>query len=274
MKIAIIGCGYVGIALASQLQNDGHEITVTTRSPSKATALAKQTARICILQGNDVNALVDLLQDQDAAILCLAADNQAAYESTYLDTAKALAKAVEHTPKLAQIVYTGSTSVYGEHHGAVVSEDTPLSPAHASGRILAATESQLLQLATPQRHVCVLRLGEIYGPERHLGERLRSLNGCALPGSGQNLTNLIHLEDIVGAIVFTLKHRLSGVYNLCNDLHVTRQSLYADICRKEGLPQVIWNAAAPSMHGGNKSVSNAKLKAAGYAFMHPNPMKD
>ncbi|HEV8052487.1 MAG TPA: SDR family oxidoreductase [Parachlamydiaceae bacterium] len=268
MKIAIIGCGYVGSALSAKLKREGHYVTTTTRTHSKVPSLKLISDEVYIIQGYDTALMSELLQDQEAVVLSLAADSQEAYESTYLDTAKAVAVAVESAPKLKHIIYTGSTSVYGDHQGGVVDENTPVSETSANCRILIATENTLMGLVRQETdmNVCILRLGEILGPERQIVDRLRrmQMQSVSLPGDGSSITNLIHLEDIVAGIDFALCHHLNGIFNLCNDIHTTRKELYAKICAYEGLSPPKWDAEKVSVHGGNKLVSNAKIKAAGY----------
>lgn len=266
MKITIIGCGYVGSALAIKLKKNGHHVTVTTRSDAKIHSLQSIADDVHILEGNDTEAVKRLLASQEAVILSVAADSQDAYESTYLGAAKAIAEACEEAPNLSQIIYTGSTSVYGDHQGKIVNEETPTSPDHPTGKILLATEEILLKMSSKQRNVCIFRLGEIYGPNRQIADRLRRMNGKSLAGNGNSVTNLIHLDDIVEAILFTLNRNLNGIYNLCNDKHVTRKELYTQICQEEEIPEMTWDSSLKSIHSGNKLVSNNKIKACGFQF--------
>jgi nucleoside-diphosphate-sugar epimerase len=266
MNIAILGCGYVGIALAAKLKDDGHHITVTTRSPEKAKSLKAIADDVIIAHGNNSDHLEQLLHNQEILIVCVAADNAASYENTYLDTAKALVKSVPRASKLKKIIYTGSTSVYGEHNGQIVDETTPATPTSPSAQILLQTEQQLLTLQSPQRDVTIFRLGEIIGPGREIADRLRRMNGTPLPGTGENITNLIHVDDIVKATELALNKSLSGIFNLCNDLHITRKELYDSICAQENLPPVTWNTSQKSLHSSNKVVSTTKIKAAGLSF--------
>ena len=269
MKIAIIGCGYVGSALAIKLKKDGHSVTVTTRSKEKFSNLQLISDHVCLIQGNDLPAMKNLLLNQDAIVISVAADDQDSYKSTYQETAEIVSKACLDMPNLKQIVYTGSTSVYGDHQGRAVDENTPTEAQNVTSKILLATENILLGLSSIDldRKVCVLRLGEIYGPGRRISDRLRQMKDRALPGDGSSITNLSPLDDIVGGIEFALKNRLDGVYNLCNDVHISRKELYARICEEEGLEEVKWDPNRVSLHSGNKLVSNAKIKAAGYKQM-------
>lgn len=273
MKIAIIGCGYVGTAIATWLKHQGHDITVTTRTTEKAEKLSSQFKSVYILQGNDAEALQLLMENQDVAIICVAADSANDYEKTYLGTAKSFNLATKSSAYLKHIIYTSSTSIYGDHQGRTVTESTEPNPIHSTGKILLDTEQTLMGISSASTRgclskVCIFRLGEIYGPGREISKRLRQLGNSFLPGIGQSFTNLIHIDDIVKAIDFALNNKLEGVYNLCNDVHLPRKELYRTLAKKLELPEPQWDASKTSIHSGNKIVSNSKLKDAGFIFSH------
>lgn len=261
-KIAIIGCGYVGKALAKHwTSSKNYTITVTTRSQEKAKELSHIADNVHILAEINEENLFAVLQNQDIVVITIAADNAGAYEKTYLNTAKVLAKVLSKPHSVKLVIYTSSTSVYGEHGGAWVDEMTTPVPHNSQTQILLETETTLLSLKSPSTKVSLFRLGEIYGPNREISERLRRLNGKALPGTGENYTNLIHVDHIVRIIDQAVQLQLQGIFNLCEDLHLPRMTFYQRICQKENLPQPAWdNKISP--HGGNKKVSNAKIKQA------------
>lgn len=262
MKICIIGCGYVGKAAAVKWKHEGHEITVTTRSLERAYELRPYADLIYILNDN----WQEIVEKQDIILLSVAPDNKSDYIETYLRTAEKLTQSVSRS-RVSQIIYTGSTSVYGEHQGRWVDENTIPQPFNAQGHILLSTEQILFKAATNQRKVCIFRLGEIYGPERSLEDRVRKLQGSVVSGNGENLTNLIHLEDIISALDIAVKQQLNGIYNLCNDIHIPRKDLYKRICEKNGWQEVIWNPAIANTHSSNKKVSNDKLKSVGWTII-------
>ena len=254
MNILIIGCGYVGCALALSLGEMGHHITVTTRTNEKVAHLSSIANEVKILEASDPDALREALAGQDIAIITVAAGSVENYEKTYLGTAKAISQATAHLPALKQIIYTSSTSVYGDHQGAEVDENTPTSPQHPSGKILVETEDILLSLSSPSLSVCILRLGEIIGPGRNPADRLRRMQGIPLPGDGSSIVNWVHLDDIVYAVKACVAQKLSGVYNLCRDDHPTRKEFYDKICREENLAAMEWDPTKISIHSGNKKV--------------------
>lgn len=262
MKIGILGCGYVGSAAAEFLRKEGHQISVTTRNASRTDELKSFADHVFILP----ESFQEFILQQEALIIAVAADSSHDYQSTYLGTAEKVIQCLPHAKQLRQIIYTGSTSVYGDHQGNWVNETTFTEPQNENGRILLETEKLLLNQSTNTRHVCIFRLGEIYGPGRKIEDRLKNSQHKIFPGNGSQLTNLIELHDIVKAIRMALSLNLNGIYNLCNDHHISRKALYEQLCQKFGLASVQWDESQISPHGGNKKVSNQKMKDLGFSF--------
>lgn len=270
MKAAILGCGYVGTAVAQLWQSQGVEVTATTTNPDRVDELQQVAAVIQVVNGSDPDGIAALLQDQDTLLICVGAGRQANYEETYLNTAKTVVKSLGQAPDLKQIIFTSTYSVYGNYEGIWVREDDPAKPATDNGRTMEETEKILLQAATPERKICIFRLGGIYGPGRELAEIYSRAAGQTRPGAGHEASNWVHLDDIVGAIAFAQIHSLSGLYNLVQDEISTVRELIDRVCTANHLNPVQWDPSQPSARPYNVRVSNQKLKAAGYIFRHPS----
>jgi nucleoside-diphosphate-sugar epimerase len=270
MRVAIIGCGYVGTAIAHHWRQElGLVVTATTTRQERVSELSSVPARVVVLKGDDAAALESVLQDQDTVLLSVGAPNANAYEETYLRTAETLVKVLEQTPTVQQLIYTGSYAVYGDRDGAWVDEDTSVAPANQNGEILCNTEQVLLAASSHRLGVCIFRLGGIYGPGRELAKIFRHAAGTTRPGTGVDATNWIHRDDIVAAVEFARQKRLQGIYNLVNDVPLTSRELLERLCERHGLAQVSWDPSAPKVRPYNARVSNQKLKAAGYQFIYP-----
>ncbi len=244
----IIGCGYIGTALAQLWISQGIEVTGTTTQPSRLEELSQLGIHATIYADNNVTALRQLMQGKDTIVITVAAKGRDSYRSTYLDTAKAVTEALPSYPGVKSVIYTSSTSVYGDHAGEWVDETSALKPQNAQTEILIQTEQVLLATKGP---VCIFRLGEIIGPGRSPKDRLKN-NSRPFAGTGQNYTNFSELDAIITAIDFAAKNGLSGIYNLCSDLHITRKEYYG--------PSVEWDSSQTTVHGGNKRVSSKKFK--------------
>lgn len=270
MNIAIIGCGYVGTELARLLSEHGNIVTCTTRSRKKLTSLQEVAQKTAVCKGADEKEIALIAKDQDAIVITVSADSLDDYKNTYLRTAQSLRHHAlsRKTPKT--LIYTSSTAVYGDHNGLWVDENSPLLADSDPTKVLIETEETFLSLAKLGWRVCILRLAEIYGPGRDLATKVRDLQGHVIPGKGDTYTNMIHLDDIVNAIHYTLVHSLEGVYNLADDDHPLRKELFDKLCDQLKINRIIWDSYLPKISRGNKRVSNHKIKAAGYVFKHPH----
>ncbi|MBD2384446.1 SDR family oxidoreductase [Cylindrospermum sp. FACHB-282] len=270
MNVAIIGCGYVGYTVAKYWQQNLNLIlSATTTTPERVPALQAVAQKVVVTQGNDTEGLKSILDNQDVVLLSVGAKSANAYEETYLHTAKTLVSVLPQFPRVSQLIYTGSYSVYGDRNGVWVDEETPLAPPNVNAHILRKTEEILLSATSENLRVCILRLGGIYGPDRELVKIFGRVAGTTRPGNGEDITNWVHLDDIVGAIEFARHQRLQGIYNLVDDAHLTSRELLDTVFTKHNLPNVIWDTNNQINRPYNTWVSNQKLKDAGYQFIHP-----
>ena len=274
MNIVIIGCGYLGLETASIWKKSKHHVTATTRNPEKLDALSKVAQKTIILKGNDEDELAPLIAHNEVILVTIAADNPEHYESAYLNTAQLFRHLALEMDLPRQLIYTSSTSVYGDHHGQWVDETSELFGKSDQAKILIEAENLYLSLQELGWDICLLRLSEIYGPGRELSTRVKQMEGHILPGPGDPYTNMIHKQDCASAIDYALRHDLEGIFNLSDDDHPTRKELYDAVSKKFHLPKVKWDPNHTALHSGNKRVSNHKIKAAGFALRHPHRVLD
>ena len=77
---------------------------------------------------------------------------------------------------------------------------------------------------------------------------IRSASGSVVPKNGSHINAWIHLHDIVGGWSFALERRLQGVYNLVDDLQLSRRDLSNALCEEAGLAPVIWETMIVLVH--------------------------
>ena len=286
MKIAIIGAAYTGMEAARHLQQLGHTITVTTTSDRRVADLEAVADRVIVMRGNDRNKMRELLAGQDAVLMTVAGGmvekegkfvmDLDLYTDTYVGTAQSLVESLDAAPDLQQIIFTGSWSVYGNAGGAdEVDEDTPPTPGSPFQQVYADTEAILFGAASEQLQVCVFRTGTIYGPQvgyipRQLPAQTLPLAGQTVPFDGDSPATIIHRDDVVGALVYALDNKLSGIYNLVNDISESKADFMGRFIAQAKLDPITWAG-----HGtGPKTLSNQKIKDAGYVFLDPRAEHD
>jgi nucleoside-diphosphate-sugar epimerase len=278
MNVAIIGCGYVGTAVAKCWQQKMTlAITVTTTTTERVQELQNIAQKVVVLEGRDRNGLESVLHGQDCVLLSVAPNRGSSYKDTYLQTAQTVIEAIKKSP-IKQLIYTSTCSVYGDKNGILVDEETLTEPENENQKILNQTEEVLLTELKDKLRVCILRLGGIYGANRELVKIYSRVAGKTRPGDGSEPANWIHLDDIVGAIEFARHYHLEGVYNLVDDANLSSREIIDRVCETHSLPKVIWDASQSSdkqslmpkaYRNYNAQISNQKIKDAGYKLIHP-----
>jgi len=273
-NIAVIGCGYIGSEIAHIWKNRGLHVTGTTRHSSKLDELAKVCQKGVLVKGNAEEEFAALIAANDTLLISVGADTPEDYDSAYRQIAQLFRHLALETDLPRRLIYTSSGSVYGDHHGRFVDEESDLLAQSEHAKILIETERLYHSLSELGWHVCILRLAEIYGPGRELSKRVKHHQNHPLPGTGEQFTNMIHKADVAVAIDYALRHHLEGVYNLADDDHPTRHALYSQVAAQHHLKPVQWDPHLTSMHSGNKRISNHKIKSEGFVFRFPHRILD
>lgn len=197
-RIAVLGAGYVGSAVATQLAGRGDMVWAVRRRERPA------EAGVTWLRGDVTGgAIAGLPASLDAVVLAVAPSGALdGYERTYPPAARA-AVALARASGAKALVYTSSTGVYGERAGGWVDERTEVRAEGPGNRALIEAEQLLLTAGLPG--VTVLRVSGIYGPGRDPRPRFGHAGQLAM--RGEYWVNLAHRSDIVGAILGALHHR-------------------------------------------------------------------
>lgn len=268
MRVLIIGCGYVGTALAARLLQRGAEVHAVRRTAAEATSPSLAGIRWLTLDITQRAAVQSLRQPWDFVINSVSSSRGGVevYRQVFLEAARHLSEIfAAHPPGL--YVHLSSTSVYGQTDGAWVTEDSPTEPASETARILVATEQHWLQAAAAGLPLTILRLAGIYGPGRCYWLS-QFLGGLARLGEGDSrFLNMIHRDDVVAAIWAALEHRAAAagrIFNVADDGPVTPRELYgwlAGVLQKPLPPQGQAGQTPPRKRAlTNKRISNARLK--------------
>ena len=239
---AILGCGYVGEAVAKAWRQEGHELWGTTTRHERLTNLAEIV------------------------------DTPVIFDSTFLGGLQILAEALQQRPRQTplQLVHLSSCGVYGNQQGALTDETVRPDSRHPVNGVLAMAEDLVQSLRSESVNVCILRLGGIYGPGRDIPAMLLSAAGGVVQRNGQNVPCWIHRDDIVSGVSFAFDHQLNDTYNLVNDTQCTGQELTDRLCEQAGLPLAKWLTIDTTDRVLNARVSNAKLKQLGFTLSQPS----
>jgi nucleoside-diphosphate-sugar epimerase len=268
-RIVIAGCGYVGTALALELRDDGHEVFGLRRDPSR---LPPGIEPLAADLGRRESLLV-LPEQIDFAVYALAPDDGTpeAYRVAYLDGLERFLRALsDQGEKPRRVLFTSSTSVYGQHRGEWVDEESPTRPARESGETLLLAE-RLLQASGFD--ATVVRFGGIYGPGRtRLVEQVE--RGDALVDPEPHFTNRIHRDDAAGMLRHLMRLEApASLYLGVDDDPADEAEVLRFLADELGVdaPRLRTPADPPARRrAGSKRCRNARIRGSGYAFRVPS----
>lgn len=281
MRVAILGCGYVGLELGRQIQAAGHEPVGVRRSPEGIEAIEDGGFEAVRADVTDPDEL-DRVPDPDALVFAASSGGRGAEaaRAVYVDGLRTVLRhfgSREDPPDL--LVYTSSTGVYGDHDGGWVDETTPLDPTTEKTKVLAEAE-RIARTEAPDHGIrgTVARFAGLYGPGRYRLERY--LEGPVTEG----YLNMVHRDDAAGAVGFLLDEGIVADEELAlvvDDEPVDKWAFadwLADRCgverppkrtKEERLADDVLSDVARRRILTSKRCTNEKLRELGYEFEYP-----
>ena len=249
-----IGHGFSARALSDLLIAEGWRVIGTTRSAEKAEKLKAQGIEAVVWPGNalpisDVTHLLTSVAPNDEGDPVL----------------KRYGEELRAAKNFEWVGYLSTTGVYGDHGGAWVDEDTPLTPSTKRGEARTRAESEWSQLDLPLH---IFRLAGIYGPGRGPFSKVRSGKARRIIKEGQVFSRT-HVEDIAQVLYASIKHPNPGrAYNVCDDDPAPPQDVIAYAAELLGVPvpeainieDAEMSEMARSFYAESKRVRNDRIK--------------
>ncbi|WP_046247012.1 Rossmann-fold NAD(P)-binding domain-containing protein [Hymenobacter terrenus] len=222
--VLVLGCGWLGLALARSLVATGHRVLGTTTSPE--TMATMDTAGIephLLRLGPDFNAPGEALLHRllsAADVLVLNVPPRAASAGGYPTLLRPVHRAVA-AAGTKHVLFVSSTSVYPDEPR-LMRETDALSTRDAASDVLRAEGHFVPRYG--QWKSTVVRLGGLIGPDRAPGRFLAGRRDLA---QGNAPVNLVHLTDAVGVLSAIIEHDVWGhTFNVCAAQHPARRDFY------------------------------------------------
>lgn len=260
MKRLIFGCGYVGLPVAQAWAAAGDDVFAVTRSAKRSKDFS-ELGLIPIVGDVTKPKSINDLPKVDTLLIAIGMD-RSRYDDirdVYVGGMETILGALPN--ECGHIIYISSTGVYGDFGGEWVREDSATDPTRDGGK--ACLEAEQLLWACPfADRTTVLRLSGIYGPGRIPSmTAVKSQQWNKLNPHGY--LNLIHLADIIAAILATAEQRPFGETALVSDgTPVNRREYYEFIAREIGVGPIDWPVDQMSMSdrsASSKRVCNQKM---------------
>lgn len=226
MRILVTGAsGFIGGVLSRRLLERGHDVTALVR---RAGSEPPGTRPLHADLGDGASVSAALAQAQPECVVHLAAEiasqrsarklRAVNVEGTRLLLAACVELAGGDATAGPRVVFA-STVVTGDAHGALLTEDTPLPVTTPYGRSKQEGEQIVLHSGLP---AIVVRPSHVYGPggwyADELVARLRQPGRLAVIGSGENLWDVVHVDDVATALVLAAERGPAGAtYHVVDD---------------------------------------------------------
>ncbi|MBA6355439.1 MULTISPECIES: SDR family oxidoreductase [unclassified Colwellia] len=260
-NVAIIGCGWLGHALAKQLLREEYRVTVTVQSEEKKQRLAKEQidTELLILPVEDPKSTVLSVFGHDTLIISITPQIRQG-RSDYPEKVAQLIEMAE-LGRVKKIVLLSSTAVYNGLSGLVDEQSVLDMNADKVATLIRAEKAA----EAFSGETVILRLAGLVGPERHPG---RFLQGRKLLSDPQAFINLIHQDDAVGVLMEIIKdENIRGIYNVVSATETSKQHYYHAAAEALNLPLPEFSFETSMRFG--KRINDEKLRNSfTYQFTH------
>ena len=206
--------------------------------------------------------LVVKLKEADHILVSIPPENQ---EDLVI---KNFSKFIESS-KVKWITYLSATSIYGDHKGEWVNENSKANPISNNGISRLKAENAWFSLEKNKKiPVQIFRLSGIYSNEKNILIRLKS-GGVKLINKKNHFFSRIHVDDISNILFKSLSKFKSGeIYNLSDDKPSTSEEVTlfgAKILNIENIEKIevdqIKSEMLKNFYNESKKVSNKKMKS-------------
>ena len=274
-SVGIIGCGWLGSALATELLAQDIQVIATrsnTDNVAKLTAHGIKAYEL-MLPAEQAELNNHAIFNAQCIVIAITPQFRQGRED-YAEKVAALVKAANTSVQVKKIILLSSTAVYNGLSGKVT-ESAKLDFTAEKVSVLNQAEQAVLAFTGQENKTGnVLRLSGLVGPNRHPGKFL--LHGRMLK-SPEAKVNLIHQDDAVGLIIALIKQQdnaLSnqqdnygsiGIFNGASDTHVSKEVYYQVAANALGQPEPRFASKTPEVNPRTVCSEKAKREL-GYQF--------
>ena len=274
INIFCFGFGQVAKNFIKKLIIEKYNITLTTTSRNESSKEnfngINYNSRLFNSDRFD-NNLLEELKEADHILVSIPPEKQ---EDLVV---KNFSKFIEDA-KVKWITYLSATSVYGDHKGEWVNENSKTKPTSPNGTARLKAENLWLSLQMNKKlPVQIFRLSGIYSNEKNILVRLKQ-GTAKIINKNDHYFSRIHVEDIANILFKSLSKFKSGeIYNLADDKPSSSEEITlhgAKLLNIKSPEKIkvnkIENEMLKNFYKDSKRVSNKKIKEYfSYSFKFP-----
>ena len=222
-SILIIGCGWFGLPLATELTNNEMRVIGTKRSvdafhtliDNNITPVELDLAKV--IHQEHYGTLSNEYFNTDYLLVNIPPRTRSGNEF-YIEELECLTRLLDIT-FYKKVIFISSTGVYPNIEKTMI--ETDVTDIEHGNEILFNAE----KIFVKYDNAVILRFAGLIGPSRHPGRFFSTENDVT---GGNMPVNLVHLSDCINAVQALLNaDKSSRVYNLCIPHHPTKQEFYS-----------------------------------------------
>lgn len=242
-QISIIGCGWLGLPLATHFIKMHYTIKGSTTSHQKLNTLKNHGVipyKIDLSTSKIEGDICEFLKGSDTLIINIPPGLRKHPHKNHVAEINILLKAIDSS-SIKQVLYVSSTSVFEDSISIPVFqlEDQPKPN----------TTNQLITIETllknnPKFKTTVVRFGGLFAEDRHPA---RFLSGKTNVKNPEAPINLIHRADCINMISKIITSNFwNKTLNLAYPFHPTKATYYTNFCKSKNIPIPKYDTTNPS----------------------------
>ena len=255
-QISIIGCGWLGLPLASDMIKDGYAIKGSTTSLDKIAVLEEVGIQpfLVSISNEGINGPIDdCLKDSEILIINVPPGLRKNPDTDFVKQMNLLCQHIE-TSTIKKVLYVSSTAVYNnEVSMPIITEESSTNGQSASARQLIGAE-QIFK-SNPNFEITIIRFGGLFGDDRNPAKFLAGKTNVQNP---EGPINLIHQDDCIAIIQTIIQYQHWDTdFNAAAPQHPTREAYYTALCKSQNLALPQFDSSSQSR---GKIISSKKVE--------------
>ncbi|SHI83860.1 Nucleoside-diphosphate-sugar epimerase [Rubritalea squalenifaciens DSM 18772] len=258
--LLLVGNGFVGKVAADLFRDYGWKVTTVSRSGN-----ADEVADVS--NPESLRALKERIEIPTHLLHCASAGGGGvdSYRFVYLNGCKNLVEIFSGLP----LLFTSSTSVYGQTDGSVVTEESPAEPGRETGDLLREAEQVVLDAGG-----IVVRLAGVYGNGRSYLLKRFLTGEAVMEEDGNRWMNHTHHQDAASGCYHLLAagtEVYGKIFNLCDSRPMRQRQVYSYLADHFDRPMPPSGPRNTNLKRGwsDKAVCNGRMLKLGWKPKYP-----
>lgn len=262
-NVAILGCGWVGKALATTLLTQGCNVRGSTTCQQNLSVLRNMGIEpfLITIENEGIQGEIRaFLNDIDVLVVAFPPGRRVNPNADYaLRITHLIASMKRHAS--CNVLLLSSIGVFGASQGEVNEGTVPV-PETAVGAQLLQAEKAIQAVANST----IVRLGGLVGPNRHPVKQLAGKTELPAPKAP---TNLVHQHDVIHFLMALFREAHWGkIFHCVSPKHHERDAFYSEECRIKNLPLPTFSIASSNRNKKVLDTLSAPLFGFKYQFVN------